>query len=66
MVSSLEGRERYMVWRKRHRVRLVDIAKYCGCFISAISQWENNQINLSDQLLAKYNEFIREFEKIKI
>ncbi|SHK41924.1 Helix-turn-helix [Desulforamulus aeronauticus DSM 10349] len=63
MTSIMKGRERYIIFRKRNRIRLIDVSRYCGCSASAISQWENNLINLSDELIAKYNEFIEEFEK---
>jgi len=61
-----QGREPYQLWRKRHRIRLIDIAKYCGCSISLISQWENNLINISDKHVENYNKFIQEFEDRKV
>jgi len=62
----IQGREPYQLWRKRNRVRLIDVAKYCGCSVSAISQWENNLINISDELVENYNKFIKEFEDGKV
>ena len=61
-----QGREGYQVWRKRHRIRLIDVAKYCNCSISLISQWENNLINISDKHVANYNKFIQELEDGKV
>ncbi|HBQ25716.1 MAG TPA: hypothetical protein DD791_04930 [Syntrophomonas sp.] len=66
IIHNLKEREQYQIWRKRNRVRLVDVAKYCGCAISTISQWENNQTNMSDELIEYYNEFIEKFEKGEI
>ncbi len=61
VINNLTEREQYQIWRKRNRIRLVDIAKYCGCCVSTISQWENGQINISIELLAGYNKFIEQF-----
>lgn len=61
-INKIQDRELYQLWRKRNRVRLIDISKYCGCTPSALSQWENNLINISDELVSKYNRFIQEFE----
>lgn len=66
LIQNLKDREQYQIWRKRHRVRLIDVAKYCGCCASTISQWENNQTNMSDELIDYYDEFIEKFEKGKI
>lgn len=66
LIQSLKERERYQIWRKRNRVRLVDVSKYCGCGVSTISQWENGQLKISDELLGYYDEFIENFEKEKI
>ncbi len=66
IIHNLKDREQYQIWRKRHRIRLIDVAQYCGCCVSTISQWENSQINISNELLSSYNEFIEKFEKGKI
>jgi len=66
LINNLKEREQFQVWRKRHRIRLIDVSEYCGCCVSTLSQFENSQTNLSDKLLAKYIEFINQFEKGKI
>ena len=66
IIHNLKEREQYQIWRKRNRVRLIDVSQYCGCCVSTISQWENGQINISNELLSSYNEFIEQFEKGKI
>lgn len=59
--SELKDREFYPIWRRRNRVRLVDVAKYCNCSISLISQWENDLIEINDETVKKYDKFIQEF-----
>jgi len=62
VIKDLHRGELYQIWRKRNRIRLTDIAKYCSCSASAISQFENEIIDLSPELFGKYNEFIRKYE----
>ena len=61
-IFDLYRGEKYQIWRKRNRIRLTDIAKYCKCTASAISQYENNIIDLSPEKEEKYNEFINLYE----
>ncbi len=65
-LDELKEHEQYQIWRKRNRVRLIDVAKYCGCCASTISQWETGVSNISNELLASYNEYIKQFEKGRI
>ena len=65
-IDDIKEREEYTLWRRRNRVRLVDIAEYCDCTIPLISMWENGKRNIPDKILAKYDEYISEFEKGKI
>ncbi len=60
-IDFIKEREEYTLWRKRNRVRLSDVAKYSNCSISTISRWENGIINISNELLEKYNEYIEKF-----
>lgn len=66
VINDLREREQYSIWRRRNRVRLVDISRYCGCSISTISQWENSQINVNDKIIQAYDEFIKLFEQKRI
>lgn len=63
---NLKEREKYIIWRKRHRVRLIDIARYCGCSIASISRWENGLVIMSDEIVSKYNDYINKYEEGKI
>lgn len=66
LITNLKEREQYQIWRKRNRVRLVDVAQYCRCHFSLISMWENGKQNISDEIFAKYNEYIKKFEEGRI
>lgn len=63
MILNLREHEKYYIWRKRHRVKLADVSKYCGCNISILSMYENGLHNISDKLLGYYDEFIDKYEK---
>ena len=62
-MNELMDFEQYRIWRQRNRVRLIDVAKYCNCSVSNLSQWETGSTNLSDELKRKYTEFIYHFKK---
>ena len=63
---KLKKREEYTLWRRRNRVRLVDIAEYCGISISYISMWENGKRYIEPSIIKKYDEYITEFEKGRV
>lgn len=58
IISYVKDREEYILWRKRNRVRLIDVARYSNCSIALLSLWENGKANISDGVLEKYNEYI--------
>lgn len=66
MNIDIKEREKYTLWRRRNRVRLIDVAHYCGVSVPLLSMWENGKENISPKTLEKYNEFIKEFEEGKI
>jgi transcriptional regulator with XRE-family HTH domain len=63
---KLKKREEYTLWRRRNRVRLIDVAEYCGVSISLISLWENGKQGISPETLKNYDEYIAEFEKGRV
>ena len=63
---DIKEREKYTLWRRRNRVRLCDVAHYCGVSIPLISMWENGKQNISTKVLKKYDQYIAEFENGKI
>lgn len=65
-ITNLTENEQYQIWRKRNRVRLIDVANYCGCTAPAISQWENGLCSISDELKSKYDEFIEKINKKQV
>ena len=61
-IDELKAREEYAIWRRRNRVRLLDVSKYIGVSIPVLSRWENGINGISDELLEKYNEYRVRFE----
>ena len=66
LIDKVRRHEEYALWRKRNRVRLVDIAQFVKCSYSLLSLWENGKANIDTEKLQRYNEFIRLFEERKI
>lgn len=64
--QEIKEREKYTIWRRRNRVRIVDIAQYCDVSSSYISMWENGKRPITPETLAKYDEYISNFEKGKL
>lgn len=64
-IENIKEYEQFMLWRKRKRIRLEDIATYCNCSISTISRWENGIKALPNVILAKYKEYINKFDEVK-
>lgn len=60
-----EKREDYKIWRKKHNIRLWDVAKYINLSESSISRWENNMRDIPDWKIELYDKFIREYEMKK-
>lgn len=63
LIQSLKEHEKYKIWRKRNKLRLKDVANYCGCSVGALSLFENGELNLSEELLGYYDEFIEGFQR---
>ena len=61
-----QKREDYKIWRKKHNIRLWDVAQYINLSESSISRWENNMRDLPDCKVELYDIFIQEHEKGKI
>jgi DNA-binding transcriptional regulator YiaG len=60
--TELTEREEYTIWRKRNKVKLVDVANYLGISESAISRWERYERHFKDNKQELYNKFIEQFE----
>lgn len=60
--EEFKSREQYTIFRRRNKVRLMDVAGYIGCSISLLSKWERELINISDEKASLYNEFIETFK----
>ena len=65
-INTIRKHEEYTLWRRRNRVRLVDVAEFAKCSYSLLSLWENGKANISDEKLQKYDEYIQLFEQRKI
>lgn len=54
--------EYYSVWRKRHHVTQLQIAKYIGCSGALVSYWERGQKELPGEMIKKYDQYIINFD----
>ena len=61
LIKNVNEREEFMLWRKRNRVRLRDVAKYINCSIPTLSRWESGDTNISQKLFVGYREYIEKF-----
>lgn len=59
--EEFKSREQYTIFRRRNKVRLIDVAEYIGCSISLLSKWERELVNISDDKVNLYNKFIKTF-----
>lgn len=57
----LDEREKYTLWRRKHKVKLQEVAAKIGCCVSLLSKFENNKANLSEYNKNAYDNFIRNF-----
>ncbi len=57
---NLKRYEQYMILRRKKKIKLSDVAEYCGCSISALSQYETGKIKLKKDKLEKYMNYIDE------
>ena len=53
----------YQIWRKKNRVRLFEVANYLGVTLQYVSMFENNYVNWDQNLIGRYKQFIKEFNK---
>ena len=58
----LTDKEKYIVWRKRKKITIVNIAKEIGCSHSLISKYENGTADMSNEKLMKYRKIILNYE----
>lgn len=54
----MEEREELRRLRKINKIKIVEVANYIGISKSAISQYESYKINLKEEHLQKYREFV--------
>ncbi|AQW23809.1 hypothetical protein BXT91_07735 [Clostridium perfringens] len=55
---QMEEREELRRLRKINKIKIVEVANYIGISKSAISQYESYKINLKEEHLQKYREFV--------
>lgn len=36
--------EEFHLWRRRNKIKLKDVAEYCHCAVSLLSQWERGEV----------------------
>lgn len=54
----MEEREELRRLRKINKIKIFEVANYIGISKSAISQYESYKINLKEEHLQKYREFV--------
>ncbi|AJS60002.1 helix-turn-helix domain-containing protein [Paenibacillus sp. IHBB 10380] len=59
----MEIREKYRILRFKKKIRFKELAKYMGCSVSQVSNFENAHSGLSYDKLVKYMQFIDEHNK---
>jgi len=58
----LTDKEKYIVWRKRKKITIVNIAKEIGCSHSLISKYETGVADMSNDKIVKYRSIIVKYE----
>lgn len=54
----MDGKDSYVIKRKKKKIRLVHIAQAIGCSPSMLSKYETGCANMSHQKTIKYREYI--------
>lgn len=52
----------YYLMRREKKIKLKQIADYIGCSIANLSKYENNLINMSNDKVQKYQEYIKNYK----
>lgn len=52
----------YYLMRRDKKIKLKQIANYIGCSIAHLSKFENNLVNMSDDKIRKYQDFIKNYK----
>lgn len=60
---EVNQREFYVIWRRRNKVTLKQVADYIGCSDALICKWERGKCEISDYKLKRYNQFIEIYKK---
>ena len=58
----LTEKEKYIMLRKRKKIRIVNIAKEMDCCHSLISKYENGTADMSSGKIVKYRSIIIKYE----
>lgn len=61
-MHSINERESYTALRRRKRIRLREIAKYIGCSVSLLSQYENGSDRILPDKVRKYKRYIEGYD----
>lgn len=63
MLLEINEREKYIILRKRKKIKLSEIAKHLNVTISAVSQFERNIFDFKGNKEDLYIEFITNYQK---
>ena len=58
---KLNDREQYTFFRRKHKIKLLDVAKYIGCSIPLLSLWERNLANMDIKKIKMYKLFVENY-----
>lgn len=64
-IEELTERQKYQLWRKINKIKLVTVSEAIGMSVSSLSRWENGLRDLDDSIIKKYDFFISAFEQKK-
>jgi transcriptional regulator with XRE-family HTH domain len=61
--STIKERESFVIFRRRNKITLTDVAKAIKISIGTISRYEANKRDLTPEILEAYREFKKNYKK---
>lgn len=54
----MTDKDLYVIKRRKQKIRLISIAEYINCSPSLLSKYENDLVDMSEDKVSKYKEYI--------